>query len=63
MRLKSTKNTLCNSYEAFLIFNVIWKYKKLYWDVVVARKMTAFSNSTQKSDIGVGVVLVKIFQS
>ena len=34
-----------------------------YWVVVVALKMTAFSNSTQKLDIGVGVGLVKFFQS
>ena len=33
------------------------------WDVVVAKKMIAFSNSIQKLDIGVGVGLVKIFQS
>ena len=34
-----------------------------YWDVIVALKMTAFSNGTQKLDFGVGVGLVKIFQS
>ena len=39
----------------------------LHWMIVLgcgsSIKMTAFSNCTQKSDIGVGVVLVKIFQS